>query len=624
MLLETISSPADVKAIPEEKLPILIDDIRQELLRTVSQTGGHLASNLGVVELTVALHRVFDCPEDSLIFDVGHQSYVHKLLTGRRESFSTLRSFGGLSGFPSMEESPCDAFGCGHASTSISAAVGIARANRLNGSDAWVVAVIGDGAFTGGMAYEALNNCSSCSNLIIVLNDNNMSIAKNVGAMDNYLSRYRNSAKYFRLKNGVKQFFLKIPLIGGGLVKISRMIKKGVKHLLVRENFFEHLGLTYYGPLDGNDESLLETVLKEAKADGKCSVVHVCTTKGKGYPPAEDRPDLYHGVGKFRPETGLEPVPDARPTFSEVFGETLCDLAEDNPNICAITAAMPDGTGLLPFQERFPDRFFDVGIAEEHAVTFACGLATKGLRPVFAVYSTFAQRCYDQILHDCAVQKLPVVFALDRAGFVGPDGVTHHGIFDVSFLNAVPGLSIYSPVSYDELRGCLKEALSSDGPAVVRYPKGCETEYRRDAFRVCGGPRVLDFGRRPKAAILTYGAVTEKALLAAGQLYSEGISVRVVKLVRIRPLNPEKIRVLTRDIPVLYFLEEGMREGGIAEHLFSSLAEGGLAEGQIFRIRAVEDRFLPHGSNEDLFRLCGFQPDQISAEIRSLLPKDEA
>ncbi|MBP5231715.1 MAG: 1-deoxy-D-xylulose-5-phosphate synthase [Clostridia bacterium] len=442
MILETISSPEDLKQIPAEQIPALTNEIREELLRTVSQTGGHLASNLGVVELTVALHRVFDCPTDSILFDVGHQSYVHKLLTGRSGAFSSLRSFGGLSGFTSREESECDAFGCGHSSTSVSAAVGIATANRLNGSDAYTVAVIGDGAFTGGMVYEALNNCAGCTNLIIVLNDNNMSIAKNVGAMDTYLNRFRNSAKYFRMKNGIKQFFGKIPLIGGGLVRVSRAVKRGVKKLLIRENFFEHLGLSYYGPLDGNDEALLETVLKEAKKDGKCSVVHVCTKKGKGYSPAEERPDLYHGVGRFRPEEGVLPQPDAPQTFSDAFGEALCDLAEENRDICAITAAMPDGTGLLPFQERFPDRFFDVGIAEEHAVTFACGLAAKGLRPVFAVYATFAQRCYDQILHDCAIQKLPVVFAFDRAGFVGPDGVTHHGVFDVSFLNAIPGIDI--------------------------------------------------------------------------------------------------------------------------------------------------------------------------------------
>lgn len=621
MLLDSISQSNDIKQIPADRIPELIDEIRQELLETVSATGGHLASNLGVVELTVALHRVFSCPEDSILFDVGHQSYVHKMLTGRRDRLSTLRSFGGLSGFPNRAESECDAFGCGHSSTSVSAAVGIARANMLNGSDAYTVAVLGDGAFTGGMAFEALNNCAPCANLIIILNDNNMSIAKNVGAMDNYLSRFRNSAKYYRMKNGVKQFFLRIPLIGKGLVRCASGIKKGIRHLLVRENFFEHLGLSYYGPLDGNDESLLETILTEAKNDGKCSVVHVCTKKGKGYAPAEERPDLYHGVGPFPLDTGV--VPSDRPTFSSVFGSQLCDLAEEDPRICAITAAMPDGTGLMPFQERFPDRFFDVGIAEEHAATFACGLASKGLRPVFAVYSTFAQRCYDQMLHDCAIQNLPVVFALDRAGFVGPDGVTHHGVFDVSFANALPGFTIYSPESFDELRGCLREALTLDGPSIVRYPKGPEKEYRRDVFRVVGGPRVLDFGRNPAVMLLTYGAVTEKALLAADELHRSGIPVRVVKLVKIRPLNPEKIRVLARDIPYLYFLEEGMREGGIAEHLFSSLAESGLADGQQFRIRAIEDRFLPHGSNEDLFRLCGFQPDQIASEIRAWVRPDE-
>ncbi len=403
MLLETIHSPDDVKRLDAGQLDTLASEARTEILRVVSRNGGHLSSNLGVVELTIALHRVFSTPEDSILFDVGHQSYVHKLLTGRREAFDTLRQYGGISGFQRPAESPHDAFGAGHSSTSISAALGIATANRLAGKDCYTVAVIGDGAFTGGMAYEALNNCAGNDRLIIVLNDNTMSIARNVGALDSYLNRFRNSAKYFRIKNRVKRTFQRIPLIGRGLVSLCKRVKGRLRKWLVRENLFEHLGLHYYGPLDGNDESLLETVLQEAKEDGACSVIHVCTRKGKGYPYAEERPDLYHGIGRFDLGTGSpEPCGDGRESYSEAFGETLCRLAERDERICAVTAAMPDGTGLTDFRKRFPERFFDVGIAEEHAVTFACGLAAKGYKPVFAVYSTFAQRAYDQLLHDCA------------------------------------------------------------------------------------------------------------------------------------------------------------------------------------------------------------------------------
>lgn len=616
MYLETIRSPEDVRSLSAEQLPVLAEEIRAELLRVVSANGGHLASNLGVVELTIALHRVFSCPEDSFIFDVGHQSYVHKLLTGRRERFDTLRKFGGLSGFPCIAESECDAFGCGHSSTSISAGLGIATANRLAGSEAYVVAVIGDGSFTGGMAYEALNNCAGNDRLIIVLNDNNMSIAKNVGAMDNYLNRFRNSAKYFRMKNRVKSRFEHIPLIGKGLVKVCKKIKGKVKHLLVRENFFEHLGLAYYGPLDGNDEALLETVLREAKNDGKCSVVHICTKKGKGYAPAEERPDLYHGTGRFDPEKGVEE--QAGKCFSSEFGKALCELAEKDGRICAITAAMPDGTGLTRFREAFPERFFDVGIAEQHASTFACGLAAKGMKPVFAVYSTFAQRAYDQILHDCALQKLPVVFAFDRAGLVGEDGATHHGIFDVSFLNAIPGLTVWSPDCYEELRKCLAEALSGNSPAVIRYPRGQETEYPQTGFKAMDGLKFINFGKRPVVSIITYGRITLQALLAACILYGKGIRTRVIKLVRIKPVLPDSLRMLTSSTPVVYFLEEGMREGGVAEHILSVLEESGQTNDKVFRIRAVEDRFVPHGDLPALFGTLGFLPEQIAGEIRAL------
>ena len=619
MLLERINSPEDVKRLNGDEIHTLADEVRAEVLRVVSKNGGHLASNLGAVELTIAMHRVFDCPKDSFIFDVGHQSYVHKLLTGRREQFDTLRKFGGLSGFPRRDESVCDAFGAGHSSTSISAGVGIATANRLSGSDAYTVVVIGDGSFTGGMAYEALNNCAGNDKLIIILNDNNMSIAKNVGAMDTYLNRFRNSAKYFRLKNGVKNTFEKIPLCGKGLVRISKKAKNGLKRLLVRENFFEHLGLAYYGPLDGNDEQLLETVLREAKQDGKCSVVHVCTKKGLGYAPAEERPDLYHGTGPFDLEKG---VSDTRKVcFSSVFGDALCELAGQDDKICAITAAMPDGTGLSTFAEKFPDRFFDVGIAEQHAATFACGLASKGFKPVFAVYSTFAQRAYDQIIHDCALQNLPVVFALDRAGLVGDDGPTHHGVFDVSFLNAIPGLTIYSPDSYDDLRDCLRKAVASGKPSVVRYSRSAEEVYPKSAFTELDGVRFMNFGKQPKVSIFTYGRLTANAMKAAAYLYEQGVQTRVIQLIRLKPILPDTIRMLTDSTKNLYFLEEGMREGGVSEALVAMMTERGYCVGKNVRIRAIDNRFVPHGSTDALYGTLGFLPKQIAGEITEMEEK---
>ena len=400
MILENINSPRDVKKLSANELKILAEEIRREILETVSENGGHPAANLCVVELTIALHRVFDSPKDKIIFDVGHQSYVHKLLTGRRESFRSLRKFGGISGFPRRDESEHDPFGAGHSSTSISAAAGIAAANKLNKNDAFTVAVVGDGAFTGGMIYEALNNCADKENLIIVLNDNDMSISPNVGGMSKYFSKFRSSAKYFRFKNGTKRFFNHIPLIGNGLTKCASFVKNRFKKLVMSQNFFEQFGLNYYGPLNGNDIMHLERVFKEARDDKKCSVVHICTTKGKGYKFAEERPDLFHGVSGFDIESGK--IKSGEKSFSEHFGEIICKYAESNEKITAITAAMPDGTGLKEFGRRFPERFFDVGIAEEHALTFACGMATEGMIPVFAVYSTFSQRAFDQLIHDAA------------------------------------------------------------------------------------------------------------------------------------------------------------------------------------------------------------------------------
>lgn len=617
MLLEQIHSPQDVKRLPAEQIPALAEELREELIRVVSENGGHLASNLGVVELTVALHRVFSCPQDSLIFDVGHQSYVHKLLTDRRERFRTLRQYGGISGFPRIDESPYDAFGCGHSSTSVSAAIGIATANRLAGKNDFTVAVIGDGSFTGGLAYEALNNCAENDRLIIVLNDNTMSIARNVGAMDTYLNRFRNSAKYFRMKNRVKRAFQRIPLCGKGLVVCAKRIKKRIRHLLVHENFFEHLGLAYYGPLDGNDEALLETVLREAKEDGRCSVIHICTKKGKGYPFAEERPDLFHGIGAFDPETGL-PRSAASDCYSDAFGRTICALAEQDPTVCAISAAMPDGTGLSKFQKTFPERFFDVGIAEEHAVTFACGLAAKGMKPVFAVYSTFAQRAYDQLVHDCALQNLPIVLALDRAGLVGADGATHHGLFDVAFLNELPNFTVFAPDSYAELQSCLSEALAMRSPVAIRYPKGSQSNYKRELFSPSDGFETRSFGEKPTVALFTYGRLTVNAVQAAKLLSERGIGVCLIRLVRLKPLQVQNFMQAIETAHVLYFLEEGIQTGGVGEHLFADLAQAGLINGRKLRIRAINGYFPTHGSNEELFREAGFLPEQIADEIERM------
>lgn len=621
-LLQQINSPSDVKLLPQEQLGKLADEIRAELLKTVSANGGHLASNLGVVELTIALHRVFSCPADSILFDVGHQSYTHKLLTGRREQFSTLRQFGGLSGFPRREESPCDAFGCGHSSTSVSAAIGIATANRLAGKEVYTVAVIGDGAFTGGMAYEALNNCAGNDRLIIILNDNTMSIARNVGAMDTYLNRFRNSAKYFRMKNRIKYGFQCIPFCGKGLVRVCRRIKRQVRHLLVRENLFEHMGLSYYGPLDGNDEALLETVLQEAKRDGKCSVVHICTKKGKGYSFAEERPDLFHGVGKFDPTTGQaiaksDAKSDAR-SFSAAFGDILCELAKQDERICAITAAMPDGTGLNGFAAQFPERFFDVGIAEEHAATFAAGLASQGMKPVFVVYSTFAQRAYDQLLHDCALQSLPMVLALDRAGLVGEDGATHHGIFDVAFLGNIPAFSLYAPLRFSELQDCLQKAFDADAPVAIRYPKGAEPSLPWENFVSCGDLQYVDYGEHPTVALFTYGRMTEQALQAAELLQARGIQTRVIRLYKLLPLNAEAAGCAAGDARTVYFLEEGIRAGGIGERLVAAFAQAGAAEGRHFGIRAIDNCFPPHGSNAKLFELLHFTPAQVADELEGM------
>lgn len=608
MILEKINSPKDLKALGSEELQALSGEIRNKLIETVSQNGGHLAANLCVVELTVAIHRVFDSPKDKIIFDVGHQSYVHKLLTGRREEFDTLRQTGGISGFPKRSESEHDAFGAGHSSTSVSAAAGIAAANSLCGNDSYTVAIVGDGAFTGGMIYEALNNCADKEKLIIVLNDNDMSISPNVGGMSRYFSKVRTSAKYFSFKNRTKRFFKAIPLVGNGMLKLGTAVKNRFKKLVMSQNFFEQFGLSYYGPVDGNDIKHLERVLNEAKDDKKCAVVHVCTTKGKGYKFAEERPDLFHGVSGFDIESGEIKSSNAE-SFSDRFGSLICKYAENDKRIAAITAAMPDGTGLSEFAKRFPERFFDVGIAEEHALTFACGLAVGGIIPVFAVYSTFAQRAFDQLIHDAALQNLHVIIMLDRAGLVANDGATHHGIFDTAFISEIPNVTLYSPNSFDSLEKCFADAIDASGPIVIRYPKSGDIDCT--GFYSASGVSFKDFGVHPENAVITYGRLQENACLAAESLQSNGKPTRVISLTRLSPLPTEDISKLLNGIGNIVFAEEGIKNGGVSQRLCAELTEKGLLDGKRVRIKAVDGVFPDHGSNKDLLNLLSLSHEAI-------------
>ncbi|MBR5779665.1 MAG: 1-deoxy-D-xylulose-5-phosphate synthase [Clostridia bacterium] len=612
MILEKINSPKDLRSLGAEELNILSDEIRKTLINTVSVTGGHLAANLCVVELTLALHRVFDSPDDKIIFDVGHQSYVHKLITGRRDEFSTLRQTGGISGFPKRSESEHDAFGAGHSSTSISAAAGIAAANSLCGNDVYTIAVVGDGAFTGGMIYEALNNCADKEKLIIVLNDNDMSISPNVGGMSRYFSKVRTSAKYFSFKNKTKRFFKALPLVGNGMLKFGTAVKNRFKKLVMSQNFFEQFGLSYYGPVDGNDITHIERVLGEAKDDKKCAVVHICTTKGKGYKFAEERPDLFHGVSGFDVESGKIKASGVE-SFSERFGSLICKYAETDKRIAAITAAMPDGTGLSEFSKRFPERFFDVGIAEEHALTFACGLSVGGMIPVFAVYSTFAQRAFDQLIHDAALQNLHVIIALDRAGLVANDGATHHGIFDTAFISEIPNVTLYAPNSFSSLEKCFAEALGANGPVVIRYPKS--EDIVCDGFYNASGVSFRDFGDNAESAIITYGRLQANAVKAAELLNKNGKSARIISLTTLSPLPTENIIKLLNGIDNIVFAEEGIKNGGVAQRLCAELTERGELNGKRFIIKAIDGIFPEHGSNNDLLDSLSLSPESIACAL---------
>ena len=620
--LNNINCPDDLKAIPEEELSAVADEIRRELVRIVTSNGGHLASNLGAVELTMAIHRVFDSPRDHVIFDVGHQSYVHKLLTGRYSQMDTLRKAGGISGFTNREESPHDCFGAGHSSTSLSAALGFAISDKLSGSEAYTVAVLGDGAYTGGMIHEALNNCRKDLNMVIILNENEMSISKNIGRFATNLSKLRTRPGYFRTKKATGAFLKRIPLIGNHLFKFLLALKKGLKSFLYGSNYFESMGLTYLGPIDGNDISQVEGLLKEAKRLGESVIVHVKTVKGKGYAPAEIAPDKYHGMS---PATADR---TSTVNFSSVMGAHITSLAEKDERICAITAAMCDGTGLCEFREKHPSRFFDVGIAEEHALTFAAGLAAAGKIPVVAVYSTFLQRGYDSIVHDIALQKLPVIICVDRAGLNGSDGATHHGIFDVAFLSHIPNLKIYTPITNDMLKLCLDIAIAEGVPAVIRYPNGYEESSIKKRFYKASASTVgavSDFDAKtcPKAVIVTHGRMASVAAAAAEKLQADGISCGIILLEMIKPYDACASKVealLPHESCAVLFLEEEIRSGGMGMNLSEKLSSRSIMRNKKIRIVATDDSFVTdRKQGETIHRSAKVDSESICQAIKEII-----
>jgi len=620
-MIEKINSPKDIKGMNLRELRALCGEIREKIIDTVSKNGGHLASNLGMVETTIAIHKVFDTPHDIIIFDVGHQSYTHKMLTGRAKSFGTLRKTGGLSGFTNMEESEHDCFTEGHSGTSLSQALGISASLSLKGDERYVVAVVGDGSFTNGMIYEALNNCKTLGkHLIIILNDNEMSISKNVGGLSGYLTRIRTSRKYFNVKHNVKNFFSKIPWLGKHLISGARHVRDFIKKVLLSYNLFEALGVDYIGAADGNDLGKMINVLLEAKTKDVCTVVHIHTKKGKGYAPAEADPETFHSVGPFDRESGELKCSGCK-TFSDVFGETVCSLAAEDESICAVTAAMEDGTGLASFKEKYPKRFFDVGIAEEHAVTFTAGLAKGGAHPVLALYSTFAQRTFDQIFHDMAIQKIGATVCLDRAGLVEGDGVTHQGIYDVAEFSAIPGVNIYSPDSLSELEQCIRESVRKDSLDIIRYPKGREPVYDRSGFADKGEYAVCTVGEgQPACVIVVYGRAAAAAFDAAA-LYEKGTGrpVKVIRIKKIFPLPSGVLREIAKIKKVL-FVEEGVKSGGIGEKLGSALAEESIeAE---YKVHAITG-FVPHGSLCDLNEMFGFTPRKIADEMAKLFSAEK-
>ena len=604
-LLQKIHEPSDLRTLDLAELKILAQEIRQEMIDVVSKNGGHLASNLGVVELTIALHRTFDSPQDKIIWDVGHQTYVHKLLTGRLDRFNTLRQYEGLSGFPKRVESAHDCFETGHSSTSISAAVGFSKARDVLRERHHVVAVIGDGAMTGGMAFEALNHAGhSETDMIVVLNDNEMSISPNVGAMSSYLNRLRTDPRYDKRKEDIEYLLKRIPGIGSRVAKMVAKAKDSLKYLLVPGLIFEELGFTYLGPIDGHDQALVEQILEQAKQKKGPVLVHVMTCKGKGFKPAEENPDIFHGVGNFDAETGKIVKESAPATYTAVFGETLCALAKDDPKIVAITAAMPSGTGLNVFAKQFPERFFDVGIAEQHAVTFAAGLAFGGLKPVVAIYSSFYQRAYDQVLHDVCLQQANVVLAIDRAGVVGDDGPTHHGVFDISFLRIIPNLIFMAPKDENELSNMLYTALRHRGPVALRYPRAFGQGVKLDeTFREIpiGKAEVLREGK--DVTLIGVGPMVNTCLLAAQELDHLGVQAAVINLRYINPLDRDLLGHYARLTKHIITVEDQVLKGGMGSSILELLEDEGIEGVAIERLGYAG--FVDQGSISQLHSAQG-------------------
>ncbi|HHY47459.1 MAG TPA: 1-deoxy-D-xylulose-5-phosphate synthase [Firmicutes bacterium] len=620
-LLDSIDLPGGLDQLDHQQIEQLAREVRSEIIRTVARNGGHLAPSLGVVELTIALHRVLKCPRDKIIWDVGHQSYAHKILTGRLDRFDTLRKYGGLSGFPRRDESPFDAFNTGHSSTSISAALGMAIARDLAGERYTVVAVIGDGSLTGGMAFEALNHAGHLGrDLIVILNDNEMSISRNVGALAAYLSRIRMHPGVRKVKGDVERLVERLPAVGDKLSIAVKRVKGSIKYLVVPGMLFEELGFTYLGPIDGHDEALLERTIRDARDKGGPVLIHIVTQKGRGYGPSEENPRIFHGVGPFDVESGTLKSKDG-PWFTDFFRDAMVELGQDDSRIVAITAAMPDGTGLSEFARRFPERFIDVGIAEQHAVTLACGLASQGFIPVVAIYSTFLQRAYDQIIHDLALQHLHVVLAIDRAGLAGEDGPTHHGAFDISYLRAVPGMVVLAPKDGEELREMLRWAILSEGPVAIRYP--------RDAARPVLTTRVgmkPGFGL-PKAEVLregkdvtlvALGSMVNLALDCARTLSRYNVSATVINSRAAKPIDIETIGRFATGSAMVATLEENTLTGGFGEGVTQGLHDAGLGDIPVVRF-GLPDRFVEHGPRSLLLQRCGLSQDNIVKSILSQL-----
>lgn len=621
MLLEKIEQANDIKQVTPEDYGVLAEEIRQFLIQTISVTGGHLGSNLGAVELTMALHLFLDLPEDKLIWDVGHQSYTHKILTGRRDGFVNLRKFGGMSGFPKRKESDCDCFDTGHSSTSISAGLGMVKARDIQGGSQTIVSVIGDGSLTGGMAYEALNNASRLeTNFIIVLNDNNMSISENVGGVSKYLNNIRTADTYLGLKEGVYNSLHGKSKYGDKVVSQIRRAKSSFKHLVVPGMFFEDMGITYLGPVDGHNIPEMVHMLREARKVKKAVLVHVITQKGRGYTPAERHPARFHGAEPFDIETGIPSAPRMKANYTDIFSAVMCKLGQRDEKVVAITAAMPDGTGLKRFRNMYPERFFDVGIAEEHAVTFAAGLAAGGLKPIVAIYSSFLQRAYDQILHDVCIQNLPVVFCIDRAGLVGSDGETHQGIFDLSYLSSIPNMHVMAPKNKWELSDMIKFALSFGGPVAVRYPRG----EAYDGLKNYRAP--VEYGKseaiyqEKDIMLLAVGSMVKVALTVREQLIEQGFACSLTNARFVKPIDEEAVRESCKSHRLLVTMEENVASGGYGEKVREYVDGLGVST-QVLCI-TIPDEYVEHGNVELLKQEIGIDAvsivEKVSAKYKSM------